>query len=157
MRLFWLLLFATLSLSAQLPKDSVFYAKRAARETTMIPVCEGKYNVFTQKWGDGKIKLPLVHAGPGHGHEYSENFSKALKRDNVTLYYYDQLGAYFSNQPDDAAIWNCTFQDDQSQNCGLSLFGWRPFSDVGRSRTLFRCRPHILYQVSSNTFSPETF
>ncbi|MBD3580947.1 alpha/beta fold hydrolase [Flavobacterium selenitireducens] len=106
MRLLLLSLFTSLMLSAQLPKDSVFHAKRAASQTKMVPVCGGKYKVFTQKWGNGKIKLLLLHGGPGHGHEYFENFPEALNSANVTVYFYDQLGAYFSDQPDDAAIWN---------------------------------------------------
>jgi len=106
MRAAFILLFLTANIWAQLPKDSVYYAKRKAKETRMIPVRGNKYEVFTQKWGNGKTKLLLLHGGPGHGHEYFENVPEQLKNDGVTVYFYDQLGCYFSDQPDDAAIWN---------------------------------------------------
>ena len=45
---------------------------------------DGKYNVWTKKIGDGKIKVLLLHGGPGFTHDYMECFEvfyqkKALK------------------------------------------------------------------------------
>ena len=37
----------------------------------MIKV-DGKYNVWTKKIGDGKIKVLLLHGGPGFSHDYFE-------------------------------------------------------------------------------------
>jgi proline iminopeptidase len=72
----------------------------------MIPVYNGKYKVFTEKVGSGRINLLLLHGGPGESHEYFENFPENLKQSGVTVYYYDQLGSYFSDTPDDSSIWN---------------------------------------------------
>lgn len=72
----------------------------------MIPVCKGKYKVFTQKAGSGPIHLLVLHGGPGNSHEYFENFPENLKQLGVTVFYYDQLGSYFSDNPNDASIWN---------------------------------------------------
>ena len=33
---------------------------------------DGKYNVWTKKIGDGKIKVLLLHGGPGFTHDYME-------------------------------------------------------------------------------------
>lgn len=93
-------------LYAQEPKDAVYHLKINASGTKMIPVYKGKYKVFTQKIGDGKIKLLLLHGGPENTHEYFENFPENLKQYGITIYYYDQLGSYFSDTPDDQAIWN---------------------------------------------------
>lgn len=100
------LLISVYNLEAQEAKDSTYYAKIAAPGTKMIPVYNGKYKVFTQKIGSGKIKLLLLHGGPENTHEYFENFPEHLKKLGVTVYYYDQLGSYFSDTPNDPTIWN---------------------------------------------------
>lgn len=87
---------------AQDEKDSTYSAKLANPATKMIPVYQGRYKVFTQKTGAGKIKLLLLHGGPENTHEYFENFSDSLKHLGITIYYYDQLGSYFSDTPADS-------------------------------------------------------
>jgi proline iminopeptidase len=91
---------------AQPKKDSIYYAKLSQPGTKMIPVYNGKYKVFTQKIGDGRLKLLLLHGGPANCHEYFENFPEYLLKQGFTIYYYDQLGSYYSDQPDDSSIWN---------------------------------------------------
>lgn len=94
------------NLHAQDIKDSIYYSKMSAPGTKMIPVFNGKYKVFTQKQGSGKINLLLLHGGPENTHEYFENFPEQVKQQGVTIYYYDQLGSYFSDTPADSAIWD---------------------------------------------------
>ncbi len=94
------------TLQAQATKDSFYHAKTSSAATQMIPVYNGKYKVFTQKIGNGKIKLLLLHGGPENTHEYFENFPEKLKQLGVTIYFYDQLGSYYSDTPDDSTIWN---------------------------------------------------
>jgi proline iminopeptidase len=36
----------------------------------MIPVVNGKYNVWTKRVGSGKIKVLLLHGGPAFTHNY---------------------------------------------------------------------------------------
>ena len=71
----------------------------------MITV-DGKYNVWTKKIGDGKIKLLLLHGGPGFTHDYFECFEDFLPKEGIEFYYYDQLGAGNSDIPADTSLWN---------------------------------------------------
>ncbi|SNC67486.1 proline iminopeptidase [Hymenobacter gelipurpurascens] len=90
--------------SAQAP-DSSYVAKMNAPGVKMISV-DGKYKVWTQKIGEGKIKLLLLHGGPGNTHEYFENFPEHLAKEGVEIYYYDQLNSYHSDKTEDKSVWN---------------------------------------------------
>lgn len=92
--------------NGQTIKDSFYYKKIEEKGVKFISVSNGKYKVFTQKIGNGKIKLLLLHGGPLNTHEYFENFPENLKTDGIEIYYYDQLGSYYSDQPNDTAIWS---------------------------------------------------
>jgi len=90
-------------------KDSIFYKKENAAGVKKILI-DGKFWVWTQKIGDGKINVLLLHGGPAQSHEYFEIFSKYLPPQGITIYYYDQFGSYFSETPNseqlkDTAIW----------------------------------------------------
>lgn len=63
-------------------------------------------SVWTRSEGEGSIKILLLHGGPGMTHEYLEPFSKYIKNKKVQIIYYDQLGSYYSDQPNDASLWN---------------------------------------------------
>ncbi|WBO85024.1 proline iminopeptidase-family hydrolase [Hymenobacter yonginensis] len=97
------LLLAPFALRAQ-AKDSSYTAKMQAPGVRMITV-DGKYQVWTQKVGEGKIKLLVLHGGPGNTHEYFENFPQYLAKEGVEIYYYDQLNSYHSDKTDDLSIW----------------------------------------------------
>lgn len=76
-----------------------------ADKTKIVTLADG-YHVWTRRVGQGKIKLLLLHGGPGMTHEYLEPFSKFVqKHPEVEVIYYDQLGSYFSDQPDDPSLW----------------------------------------------------
>jgi proline iminopeptidase len=47
----------------------------------------------------------LLHGGPGFGHEYLEAMEAFLPEAGIEMYYYDQLGNYNSDQPDDPSLW----------------------------------------------------
>jgi proline iminopeptidase len=66
---------------------------------------DGKYNVWTKKVGDGAIKVLLLHGGPGMTHEYFECFESYFPQSGVEFYYYDQLGSFYSDQPNDTTLW----------------------------------------------------
>jgi proline iminopeptidase len=100
------ILICSLSLTAQKSKDSSYKAKLAAPGTKRIPVYNGRYKVFTQKAGSGRINLLLIHGGPMHSHEYFENFPENLNSHEIAVYFYDQLGSYYSDQPHDSSLWN---------------------------------------------------
>jgi len=90
-------------------KDSTYFKKENAKGVKKILI-DGKFWVWTQKIGDGKINVLLLHGGPGQSHEYFEIFSRYLPNQGITIYYYDQFGSYFSQTPtpkqlNDTAIW----------------------------------------------------
>jgi proline iminopeptidase len=66
---------------------------------------DGKYKVWTKKVGQGDIKLLLLHGGPAMTHEYFECFESLAKDSNIEIYLYDQLGSYYSDQPNDDNLW----------------------------------------------------
>jgi proline iminopeptidase len=71
----------------------------------MLPVVGGKYKVWTKRMGTGKVKVLLLHGGPGASHEYLEVMESFLPQANIEMYYYDQLGCNNSDQPDDPSLW----------------------------------------------------
>lgn len=71
----------------------------------MIPVCGGKYKVWTKRMGSGPLKVLLLHGGPGFPHDYLEAMESFLPQAGIEMYYYDQLGVGNSDVPDDPALW----------------------------------------------------
>lgn len=73
----------------------------------MIPVTTpiGEFKVWTKRVGNNpKIKVLLLHGGPGGTHEYFEAFDSFLPQEGIEYYYYDQLGSYYSDQPNDPSL-----------------------------------------------------
>ena len=74
---------------------------------TKIVTLQDNYHVWTRREGEGPIKILLLHGGPGMTHEYLEPFSDYIKNHpEIEIIYYDQLGSYFSDQPNDPTLWN---------------------------------------------------
>jgi proline iminopeptidase len=71
----------------------------------MIPVCGGKYKVWTKRMGSGPLKVLLLHGGPAFTHDYLEAMESFLPQAGIEMYYYDQLGCGNSDIPDDPALW----------------------------------------------------
>ncbi len=74
----------------------------------MIPITtpKGTFNVWTKRVGNNpKIKVLLLHGGPGGTHELFESFDGYLPNEEVEYIYYDQLDSYFSDQPNDSTLW----------------------------------------------------
>jgi proline iminopeptidase len=74
----------------------------------MIPVNtpKGTFNVWTKRVGNNStIKLLLLHGGPGVTHEYFEAFDSYLPAAGIEYYYYDQLGSYYSDVPNESDLW----------------------------------------------------
>lgn len=63
------------------------------------------YKVYTKTTGAGEIKLLTLHGGPGLTHECFANFPDYLNPEGVQVIFYDQLGSYFSDQPEDPSLW----------------------------------------------------
>lgn len=66
----------------------------------------GKFNVWTKRFGNNpKIKVLLLHGGPGGTHEFFESFESFLPQEGIEFYEYDQLGSYFSDKSKDSSLW----------------------------------------------------
>lgn len=67
---------------------------------------KGDFKVWTKKVGDNPdMKVLLLHGGPGMTHEIYEVFGDHFPKAGIEFYYYDQLGSYFADQPEDESLW----------------------------------------------------
>ena len=74
----------------------------------MIPITTsaGTFKVWTKRIGNNpRVKVLLLHGGPGFTHEYLEAFDSYFPGAGFEYYYYDQLGSYYSEQPDIPELW----------------------------------------------------
>lgn len=78
---------------------------------------KGDFNIWTKRTGNNtRIKVLLLHGGPGSTHEYFKCFDSYFPREGFEYYYYDQLGSYYSDQPDDTSLWKIDrFVDEVEQ------------------------------------------
>ena len=70
----------------------------------MIPIHtpSGDFRVWTKRVGNNpKLKVLLLHGGPGADHQYFEAMDSFLPAAGIEYYYYDQLGSTNSDQPAD--------------------------------------------------------
>ncbi|HET9109670.1 MAG TPA: proline iminopeptidase-family hydrolase [Ktedonobacterales bacterium] len=85
----------------------------------MIPIetPKGTFRVWTKRIGNSPaIKVLLLHGGPGGTHEYLEACDSYFPAAGIEYYYYDQLGSYYSDQPDDPDLWDVPrFVDEVEQ------------------------------------------
>jgi proline iminopeptidase len=85
----------------------------------MIPITtpKGTFNVWTKRVGNNpKMKVLLLHGGPGGTHEFFENFDGYLPNEEIEYIYYDQLESYYSDKPNDSTLWNIEhFVDEVEQ------------------------------------------
>lgn len=84
------------------------------------------YRVWTKRVGNGPVKILALHGGPGISHEYLECLEDFFPKDQFQIIFYDQLGSYYSDQPDDPSLWTVErFRDEVEevrQALGLENF-----------------------------------
>jgi proline iminopeptidase len=87
--------------------------------TRMVEIStpRGKFHVWTKRIGNNpRIKVLLLHGGPGMTHEYLEAFDSYFPGAGIEYFYYDQLGSAYSDQPDDDTLWTIPrFVDEVEQ------------------------------------------
>lgn len=78
---------------------------------------KGDFRVWTKRVGNNpRIKVLLLHGGPGATHEYLEACDSFLPAAGVEYYYYDQLGSAYSDQPQEPELWEVDrFVDEVEQ------------------------------------------
>ena len=90
----------------------------------MIPVETpgGTFRVWTKRVGNNpRIKVLLLHGGPGVTHEYFEVFDSWFPGAGIEYYYYDQLGSYYSDQPADSTLWEVPRFVEEVEQVRLAL------------------------------------
>lgn len=117
---------------------------------------DGRYKVWTKKVGDGKIKVLLLHGGPGFSHDYMECFEDFLPKEGMEIYYYDQLGCGNSDNPADTTLWNTHRYVEEVEQVRKGL-GLDQFYIVGHSwgsmlamEYLAKYQSHVKGAVFSN-------
>jgi proline iminopeptidase len=117
---------------------------------------DGKYHVWTKKIGDGKIKVLLLHGGPGFSHDYMECYEDFLPKEGMEIYYYDQLGCGNSDQPTDTSLWTIPNYVEEVEQVRKGL-GLDSFYLVGHSwggmlamEYLHKYQSHVKGAVLSN-------
>lgn len=99
--------------------DSSNRADRLCGGVRCIPITttHGAFKVWTKRVGNNpRIKLLLLHGGPGATHEYFEPCDCYLPAAGIEFYYYDQLGSHYSDQPDFPDLWDISrFVDEVDQ------------------------------------------
>jgi proline iminopeptidase len=98
--------------ATQTPAPANYFAAREAGIQSggvrMIPIQtpKGTFNVWTKRVGNNpRIKVLLLHGGPGVTHEYYEVVDSFFPGEGIEYYFYDQLGSYYSDQPNDPELW----------------------------------------------------
>ncbi len=85
----------------------------------MIPIHtpKGDFRVWTRRVGNNpRIKVLLLHGGPGATHEYFAAFDSYFPAAGIEYYFYDQLGSAWSDQPNDPELWTIPrFVDEVEQ------------------------------------------
>jgi proline iminopeptidase len=78
---------------------------------------KGTFHVWVKRVGNNpRLRVLLLHGGPGSTHEYLEACDSFLPAAEVEYYYYDQLGSGFSDQPDEPSLWELDrFVDELEQ------------------------------------------
>src|SRR5215470_6237807 len=83
---------------------------------------KGPFHVWTKRVGNNpRIKVLLLHGGPGMTHEYLEAFDSYFPGEGIEYYYYDQLGSYYSDQPMDDDLWTLPRFVDEVEQVRVAL------------------------------------
>jgi proline iminopeptidase len=109
--------------TASAPSIGAYFTPEAGGVDTagvrLVPVetPKGRFNVWTKRFGrHPRIRLLLLHGGPGATHEYFEGLETFLGAEGIEFVYYDQLGSAYSDQPKDESLWTTErFVDEVEQ------------------------------------------
>ncbi len=87
-----------------------------------IKTAKGIFNVWTKTVGNNpKIKILLLHGGPGATHEYFECVENFFPQQAIEFIYYDQLGSGNSDNPADTSLWNLARFVDELEQVRIAL------------------------------------
>lgn len=87
-----------------------------------IETPHGRFEVWTRRAGNNpRIKLLLLHGGPGATHEYFEGLEASLVDAGIEVIQYDQLGSHRSDQPDEPRLWDLDRFVDEVEQVRVAL------------------------------------
>jgi proline iminopeptidase len=92
--------------------------------TRMVPITTpaGEFHVWVKRVGTNpRLKLLILHGGPAMGHDYLDAMDSFLPGAGIEYYQYDQLGAGFSDRPDDDALWTIDRHVDEVEQVRMAL------------------------------------
>ncbi|MDF2157486.1 proline iminopeptidase-family hydrolase [Algoriphagus sp. CAU 1675] len=127
---FWLLVFSLLISCQKSPDTQVAISESSYLDFSnrddqweggirMIPIQtpKGEFKVWTKRVGNNPTqKVLLLHGGPGWTHEIFMSYDGYLPQEGIEYIYYDQLGSYYSDQPEDSSLWTIErFVDEVEQ------------------------------------------
>jgi proline iminopeptidase len=100
-----------------------------------IDTPSGKFRVWTKRVGSNpKLKVLLLHGGPGATHDYFEPFDSYFPAQGIEYIYYDQLGSGRSDKPTDTKLWTIDrFVDEVEQVRKALDLGPENFCVLGHS------------------------
>jgi proline iminopeptidase len=104
--------------------DNSGRADRLEGGVRLVPITTpgGRFRVWTRRFGNNpRIRLLLLHGGPGCTHEYFEPCDSYLPAAGIEYYFYDQLGSHYSDQPDDPALWEIERFVDEVEQVRVAL------------------------------------
>jgi len=104
--------------------DSTGRPDRVSGGARLIPIDtpKGRFRVWTKRVGNNpRIRLLLLHGGPGATHEYFEAADSFLPAAGIEYYYYDQLGSLYSDQPTDPDLWDLDRFVDEVEQVRVAL------------------------------------
>jgi len=90
----------------------------------MIPIKtpKGVFNVWTKRIGNNpKMKILLLHGGPGGTHEAYECFESFLPKEGIEFIYYDQLACGNSDNPGDTSLYDLNRYIDEVEQVRKAL------------------------------------
>lgn len=90
----------------------------------MIPITtpKGTFKVWTKRVGNNpKIKVLLLHGGPGGTHEFFECFDGYFPNEGIEYIYYDQLDSYYSDKPNDSTLWTTEHFVEEVEQVRIAL------------------------------------
>jgi proline iminopeptidase len=82
-----------------------------------IETPKGEFSVWIKRVGNNpRIRVLLLHGGPGATHELYECFDGYLPAQGIEYIYYDQLDSYYSDRPNEPELWTIDrFVDEVEQ------------------------------------------
>ncbi len=87
-----------------------------------ITTKKGTFNVWTKRVGNNpSMKVLLLHGGPGGTHEFFECFEDYFPNEEIEFIYYDQLDSYYSDQPNDSALWTTEHFVEEVEQVRIAL------------------------------------